>query len=333
MNNTKMDPAEIFAFFDIDNNGTISSSEFQDLAYAAGIPLDDDTAATTYRHIALTNPEGLILTEFQSWWNGNSTSSQAPISRIIRARLLANNLGRSLTEVSTSSSFWKNGDEKVNSISVGMKIGEIPNNVPAMAVKVALLPSTSTLKNPTLSLVLNIEDGVSDFSLGTAIGTIQTMLDAASSAIPGAENINIHVADPVDGQLIIQATIKDLSMLPTGPPVPLNVCEVVQTFECAISCSQCFETLFGVDSKVQVFGEMFNVDVSLKVNVLKKGIRLLKHMKMHMDRLHGVQWYHPMQALMDTTSKCVLMFVTFVSGIHIISTRYLHLISTYISRL
>ena len=68
---TKDEPDEpersfvIFQQFDQDQNGTISSHEFQDLAYACDIPLTDEAATDTFHSIAVSNPEGITLSEFQ----------------------------------------------------------------------------------------------------------------------------------------------------------------------------------------------------------------------------------------------------------------------------
>ena len=276
----------LFAFFDRDKSGTIDADEFQDLAYAAGIPLNDASAKEAFLNLQVSNPEYLTLEEFNMFLSGSSDGSRAPVSRLLRARLLANQLGRSLHQA-TESSFWKEHDDRVNSLSCGIRVGEaLPNTVP-MEINVSSRPADTTLDGPKISLVLNIEDGVSDFTLGTAIGTLQTMFDAAVASSGGGLPVSIKVNDPVERKLIIDVVFNNNgeNKLPKGPPIDLNVPDVLHAFEMSLKFGQCFETLFGEDSKIIVFGDSFSVDFSGKIEIVKKGLRLLKHIKMNMARL------------------------------------------------
>lgn len=306
---TKDEPDEpersfvIFQQFDQDQNGTISSHEFQDLAYACDIPLTDEAATDTFHSIAVSNPEGITLSEFQTWINGESSISAAPVSQLLRARLLANTLGRSLRQATEESTFWKHGDDRVNTVSLNVKVGTMPSNIQPMELNVSIRPADLSLKNPKISIVFNIEDGVTDFSLGTAIGTLQTLMDAAIAALGpvGTVPISVKIADPINNKMIIDVVVNDIHKLPQGPPVNINIVDILSSFEISFKLSQCLETLASINSKSVVFGDTFALEVATNIAIVKKGLRLLKRLKIHFDQLHGRQWDSSVQALMATT--------------------------------
>jgi hypothetical protein len=278
----------IFAQFDKDQKGVIKQSEFQDLAFSAGIALDDQQAIATFNILSgagssssssssISSNGLLTLEQFTAWWLGESQNNQAPVSTLLWARLVANHLSRSLHHASTLP-FWAEEEKGSTNIRTRCTIGTLPSNIQPMEINLTIQPSNPEVKKPTLSFALNIEDNVSDFSLGSAIGSIQTLLDAAIATSEYPLPISVKIADPKDRQLIIRVEVNDLSQLPTGPPVDINISQLISCFVISFKFGQCFETLFGEDSKLKVFGDSFSMDVSTKVEINKKFTRLLKHM-------------------------------------------------------
>lgn len=305
----------VFSYFDTNGSGTIDAEEFQDLAYAAGIPLDDASARQTFLNLSVSNADYLTLEEFQEFLSGRSEGSHTPVSRLLRARLLANQFGRSL-RLATESSFWKEGDDRINSLSFGVRVGNMAasNTVP-MEVKLSSRQADVALDRPKISLVLNIEDGVSDFTLGTAIGTLQTMFDAAVASSGGQLPVAIKVNDPVERKLKIDVVFSDdENKIPKGPPIDLNVPDVIHAFDVSLKFGQCFETLFGEDSKILVFGDSFSVDFSGKIEIVKKGLRLLKHIKMNMAQFPRRQKSFAM-VLLESTLPFLFPLVLDVANI------------------
>jgi len=193
----------------------------------------------------------------------------------------------SLLQAAATTTAWPDNTTttKTKTISARLHIGQTPDEAPLpppMSINLSVQPADASLPAPTLTIVLNIEDEVSDFSLGSAIGSIQTMLDAFSASSATPLPVSVRIADPTeDRRLVIKVQVNDVHQLPPGPLVDLNLSQALPCCELSLTLGQCFESLCGQDSKVLVFGERCTVDVASKIEMTKGTCQLLKRTIQH----------------------------------------------------
>ena len=194
----------LFAEFDEDHSGSIDSSEFQHLAYAADLVLDEEAVASIIKGLDKDSNGTIDKEEFRTWLNGfdgseDSTMITRARSALLRAQLFGRSMERKLRVASAKASdvVISSNEKKVTNIgfkvsagnqedikmSIGLKVDvtndadkrteeELDNDKTNLGFRDKELESIVGAK---IEVTLACNEGTTDMQLGKLVGRINTI--------------------------------------------------------------------------------------------------------------------------------------------------------------
>ena len=194
----------LFAEFDEDNSGSIDSSEFQNLAYAAGEVLDEEAVASIVKGLDKDGNGTIDKEEFRTWLSGfdgseDSTMITRARSALLRAQLFGRSMKRKLRVASAKASgiVALSNEKKMTNIglkvsagnqedikmSIGLKVDvtndadkrteeELDNDKTNLGFRDKELESIVGAK---IEVTLACNEGTTDLQVGKLVGRINTL--------------------------------------------------------------------------------------------------------------------------------------------------------------
>ena len=174
----------LFAEFDEDNSGSIDSSEFQNLAYAAGEVLDEEAVASIVKGLDKDGNGTIDKEEFRTWLSGfdgseDSTMITRARSALLRAQLFGRSMERKLRVASAKASdiVALSNEKKMTNIGFKVSAGnqeDIKMSV-GLTTKVAVMTEADIGGGAKIELTLACNEGTTDLQLGKLVGRINTL--------------------------------------------------------------------------------------------------------------------------------------------------------------
>ena len=144
--------------------------------------------------------------------------------------------------------------------SARITVGAVDEANPAMGAKLSFVDVDPELKVPTLTVALLVDDALDDFKLGTVIGSLQTLLDGATAAIPVRVSVSIDppVQTAAGKSILVKVRMVEPKPLnnPSRPSERINVAEICDTAEAWIMFGMSFGELLGADSTTNILDTM-----------------------------------------------------------------------------
>ena len=175
----------LFAEFDEDNSGSIDSSEFQHLAYAAGEVLDEEAVASIVKGLDKDGNGTIDKEEFRTWLNGfdgseDSTMITRARSALLRAQLFGRSMKRKLRVASAKASgiVALSNEKKMTNIGLKVSAGNQEDIKMSINLKVDV-PNDADKEaiggEAKIEVTLACNEGTTDMQLGKLVGRINTI--------------------------------------------------------------------------------------------------------------------------------------------------------------
>ena len=175
----------LFSEFDTDNSGSIDSSEFQHLAYAAGEVLDMEAVESIVKGLDLDGNGTIDKEEFRTWLNGfdgssDSTATSRAGSALLRAQLFGRSMERKLRVASAKANGVVALTNEKKTTNIGLKVLAGNEEDIKMSVNVKIDVPTDTDKEAIgggakIEVTLACKEGTTDFQLGKLVGRLNTI--------------------------------------------------------------------------------------------------------------------------------------------------------------
>ena len=175
----------LFAEFDEDNSGSIDSSEFQHLAYAAGEVLDEEAVASIVKGLDKDGNGTIDKEEFRTWLSGfdgsdDSTMITRARSALLRAQLFGRSMKRKLRVASAKASgiVALSNEKKMTNIGLKVSAGNQEDIKMSINLKVDV-PNDADKEaiggEAKIEVTLACNEGTTDMQLGKLVGRINTL--------------------------------------------------------------------------------------------------------------------------------------------------------------
>ena len=175
----------LFAEFDEDHSGSIDSSEFQHLAYAADLVLDEEAVASIIKGLDKDSNGTIDKEEFRTWLNGfdgseDSTMITRARSALLRAQLFGRSMERKLRVASAKASdvVALSNEKKMANIGFKVSAGNQEDIKMSMGIKVDV-PNDAEKEaiggGAKIEVTLACNEGTTDLQLGKLVGRINTL--------------------------------------------------------------------------------------------------------------------------------------------------------------
>ena len=174
----------LFAEFDEDHSGSIDSSEFQHLAYAADLVLDEEAVASIIKGLDKVSNGTIDKEEFRTWLNGfdgseDSTMITRARSALLRAQLFGRSMERKLRVASAKASdvVALSNEKKMANIGFKVSAGNQEDIKMSMGIKVDCIDTDKEAigGEAKIEVTLVCNKGTTDLQLGKLIGRINTL--------------------------------------------------------------------------------------------------------------------------------------------------------------
>ena len=174
----------LFAEFDEDHSGSIDSSEFQHLAYAADLVLDEEAVASIIKGLDKDSNGTIDKEEFRTWLNGfdgseDSTMITRARSALLRAQLFGRSMERKLRVASAKASdvVALSNEKKMTNIGFKVSAGNQEDIKMSIGIKVDSIDTDREAigGEAKIEVTLVCNEGTTDLQLGKVVGRINTL--------------------------------------------------------------------------------------------------------------------------------------------------------------
>ena len=175
----------LFAEFDEDHSGSIDSSEFQHLAYAADLVLDEEAVASIIKGLDKDSNGTIDKEEFRTWLNGfdgseDSTMITRARSALLRAQLFGRSMERKLRVASAKASDVVALSNEKKMANIGFKVSAGNQEDIKMSINLKVdVPNDADKEaiggGAKIEVTLTCNEGTTGLQLGKLVGRINTI--------------------------------------------------------------------------------------------------------------------------------------------------------------
>lgn len=296
--------AALFAEFDKDGSGSIDAAEFQDLAYACGQALSADEVTAVIAQLDADGNGTIEINEFRRWLDGQEgdDSEMDAVARtkknLLKTKLAARYLVRKLrTATEEAGQTTVSEDTVVFSTRVGIGAPEECE----MGIKYEITAAPKILLDnlggkSAVSLVLECQQGITDFELGDVAGRIDSVFTIVKGMVPplamfGTFSVKPTELDNGNKGLRLTFTSENNLVVENAPAeaIPVQPSKVIETFRVALSHSCSIDAFMNSPPDTRVAALLSAAQLSVKIAVKRDGLKAITQIAEAMGNMDAKQ--------------------------------------------